>query len=652
MRTSPAARQAGTSSVLRERPPSGTINDWSITAFRVPSMRSGFRTMWLRVAGIILAAGSVAGLLAAFHGCARNDDDRPVVPKARPAVPVPHVSFTDVTTQAGIRFRHNCGAAGRKLMPESLGSGCAFFDYDGDGHPDLLLIDSRPWPGFEGHAPLPTMQLYRNRGDGTFDDVTAAVGLDVPLFGMGVAVGDFDNDGLPDLLITALGGSRLFRNTRDAGGQHRFIDVTATAGDLGKPANWPDVAGDAFLAWSQPIAFPTSAAFLDYDKDGLLDLFVCEYVQWSPKIDLAQGFTLKGLERAYGPPTMFEGTHCRLLRNLGNGTFKDVTHEAGIEVLGPFGRPIGKALGVVVADLDEDGWPDIVVANDTARNFLFHNRGNGTFQERGQEAGVAYAEGRARGAMGIDWGEYRPGEFGLWIGNFANEPDTLLRLDHAQGLLFSDVAMLEGVAGPSRVPLVFGLFFFDYDLDGRLDCLTCNGHLEPEIKKVLPNEDYAQPAHLYWNTGGRPAFTLAGAAAAGPDLFRPLVGRGCAYADIDGNGTLDIVLTENNGPARLLRNNGGTGHHWVRLTLEGDGRRCNRSAIGAHAIVTTGELVQHAEVRATRGYLSCSELSLTFGLGKADKVDRVEIHWPGRDVPIQVLTDVTVDRTHRIRQSR
>jgi hypothetical protein len=280
----------------------------------------------------------------------------------------------------------------------------------------------------------------------------------------------------------------------------------------------------------------------------------------------------------------------------------------------------------------------------------FHNQGNGTFKERGQEAGIAYADGNPRGAMGIDWGEYRPGQCAVWIGNFANEPDTLFRLDNPKALLFSDVALAEGVAAPSRLPLTFGLFFFDYDLDGRLDCLTCNGHLEPAIKSVQSEQDYKQSPTLYWNTGGKPAFEPVTAKEAGIDLFHPLVGRGCACADIDGNGTLDVVLVENGGPARLLKNEGGTGNHWIRLVLEGDGKRCNKSAIGARVVVTAGEFVQKCEVRASKGYLSCSELPLTFGLGKAAKVDRIEIHWPGRDMPVQVLTDVAADRVHRIRQ--
>jgi hypothetical protein len=590
-------------------------------------------------------------------GCSHKEvaqvPDAPVEPpQARKAAPVavPKVPFADVTAKAGIRFRHTSGASGKKLLPETMGPGCAFFDYDGDGHPDLLLVNSCPWPGSETPGtPAPTPALYRNKGDGTFEDVTKGAGLDVTLYGLGVAVGDFDNDGFPDLYITAMGGGRLFRNVPREGGGRKFIDVTDKSGDLkpGKP--WPPARGEAFFGWDGPVPFPSSATFVDYDKDGRLDLFVCHYVGWSPRADLAQGFTLVGLGRAYGPPRNFEGAHCRLYRNKGDGTFEDVTKQAGIEVHGELGRPAGKALGVIACDVDDDGWPDLVVANDTVRNFLFHNRRDGTFEEVGQEAGVAYAEGSARGAMGVDWGEYRPGQCALLVGNFANEPDTLLRLEDAGRLLFSDVAAAEGVFGPSRLPLKFGVFFFDYDLDGRLDFLTADGHLEPEIQSVYPDQSYRQPVQLFWNTGGRPGFELVGEKESGPDLFRPLVGRGCAYADIDGNGTLDVVLAENGGPARLLRNAGGTGNHWVRLHLHGDGKRCNADAIGARVLLTAGGVTQRREVAASKGYLSCSELPLTFGLGKATKVDRVEIRWPGRDVPPTVLTDLAVDRTHSVR---
>lgn len=597
-------------------------------------------------------------IAALLPGCESRQDQAPSDPTVLPAKErlsrrgaMPPVKFTDVTAKAGIGFQHINGAFGKKLLPETLGSGCAFLDFDNDGYQDLLLVNSCYWPGFgDDRKPAPTLALYRNQGDGTFADVTAAAGLNVTLYGLGVTVGDYDNDGWPDVFITAVGGCRLFHNE---GGQ-KFVDVTGQAGDLLLPSppggegrgRWPRARGQAFLDVQGPIAFPSSAAFLDYDNDGLLDLFVCHYVTWSPHYDLHQEFTLTGLGRAYGPPRFFEGTQCALYRNQGAGRFADVSRQAGIHVEGELGKPVAKALGVTVCDVDEDGWPDIVVANDTVRNFFFHNQGHGTFKEKGQEAGIAYAEGTARGAMGIDWGEYRPGQCALLIGNFANEPDTFLRRDDAKNLLFSDVALLEGIAGPSRLPLVFGLFFFDYDLDGRLDFLTCNGHLEPEINRVQASQQYRQPPQLYWNTGQRPAFDLVGPEQAGPDLFAPLVGRGCAYADIDGDGDPDVVLIENGGPARLLRNDGGTGHNWIRLVLAGDGKRCNRSAIGARVVLTAGGKVQKRELCSAKGYLSQSELPLTFGLGK-DLVESVAIHWPGVAQP-QVLKGLEANRVHRM----
>ncbi|MCS7047451.1 MAG: CRTAC1 family protein, partial [Gemmataceae bacterium] len=379
------------------------------------------------------------------------------------------------------------------------------------------------------------------------------------------------------------------------------------------------------------------------------DLFVCNYVKWSPNFDLVQGFNLLGVGRAFGPPTTFPAAQCQLYRNQGKGVFKNVSRQAGIEVFDTLRQPVGKSLGVIVCDIDEDGWPDIVVANDTVRNFFFRNEGDGKFSEIGQECGVAYADGVARGAMGIDFAELLPGKFTLLITNFANEPDTLLGLDTRKPPYFSDFAVRAGVAGPSRIGLRFGCFFFDYDLDGRLDYLTANGHLEPEINKVQPSQHYRQPAHLFWNTGTATTFELVPADKVGPDLLKPMVGRGSAFADIDGNGTLDVVLTENGGPARLLKNEG-SGNNWIRLELQGNGTTTNKNAIGARVSLTVGKVTHKREVVATRGYLSCSELPLTFGLGKAEVVDRVEIIWPGKDVAPQIVTDLAVNKTHRIIQ--
>jgi hypothetical protein len=587
----------------------------------------------------------VVVLLAAIFFTSRHRTDEPDWPRVR---------FLDVTDSSGIRFVHHSGSTSRKLLPETMGSGVAVIDFDGDGKPDLLFINSCPWPG----QPLdkaPTLALYRNLGDGQFENVTKQAGMDVSLFGMGVTVGDVDNDGWPDVFVTAVGGNRLFRNEAAAGGSgaagRRFREVTASAG-VGGSGGWPRVGVADFFAWKKPLCWSTSAAFLDYDGDGWLDLFVCNYVTWSPARDAEQGFRLSTGERAYGPPRAFGGTQCFLYRNRGDGTFEDVSRLVEVSHRG---EAVGKSLGVIVCDLDGDGWPDIVVANDTERNFFFHNvpdsDGKRKFQEMGEWAGVAFADRSARGAMGIDWGpDYRQGKNALLIGNFADEPDTFLVQQRPGELQLVDLAPSEGIAGPSRSLLKFGLFFFDFDLDGRLDFLTCNGHLEPDIARAMPEQTYAQPAQLFWQRAtAMPGFALVPASAAGPDPFAPMVGRGAAYLDIDGDGALDVALTANGGPARLLRNDNRTGHHWLRLRLQGDGKRSNRSAIGARVILEAGGREQRREVASARGYLSQSELVLTFGLGSTTKADRVTIHWPGKDAgQPTVLTDLAIDREHHI----
>jgi hypothetical protein len=574
--------------------------------------------------------------------------------KQREAVAMPKVRFTDITDKAGIHFRHTNGM-GKKLLPETMGAGVAFLDYDNDGKQDILFVNSCYWPGQE-QGRSPTLALYRNKGDETFEDVTVAAGLDVCMFGMGVTAGDFDNDGWIDLFITGVGGNRLFHNESDGKGGRRFVDVTESAG-VGGPGGWPRSKGQDFFATKAPLNFSSSAAFLDYDGDGLLDLFVCNYVQWSPEFDLSQPFTLAGVGRAFGPPRVFGGTHCFLYRNQGNGKFEEVSAQAGIQkVLDLQNRPAGKSLAVSVVDVDRDGWPDIIVANDTVRNFLFHNESDGKggrrFTEIGKEAGIAFgSSGQEQGAMGSDYAEYRPDRTALLIGNFTAEPNTFMMLENPKSLAFRDMAQAEGIAGPSRPWLKFGVFFFDFDLDGRLDLLTCNGHLEPEIA-TTGQSSYEQPVQMFWNTGGKPCFAEVLPEHAGADLFKPQVGRGCAFADINGDGTLDIVLTANGGRARLLKNEGGTGNHWIRLTLEGDGVRSNRSAIGARVTLEAGGQKYEREVISARGYLSQSELTLTFGLGKTAKVDRVTIYWPGAKAgPAQVISEgLEIDRTHVIKQ--
>jgi hypothetical protein len=612
--------------------------------------------MRTRLLPISLAAAAIAavalGIVLVIRGWHSPETGKG--PQSNNQSAIPAVRFTDVTAAAGIHFRHTNGATGRKLLPETMGSGVAVLDFDGDGKPDLLFINSRPWPG----DPMPkdgaALALYRNKGDGTFEDVTESAGLAISIFGMGVAVGDIDNDGYPDVFITAVGGDRLFHNVAGPDGRRRFVDITQKAG-VGGPGGWPNVGAEEFWKWDKPIAFPSSATFLDYDGDGKLDLFVCYYVTWSPAHDLGVNAQLPNGKRAYVPPTQFDGAHCVLYRNIDGLRFEDVSEKAGIRVPEK-GKPIGKALGVVVCDPDGDGWPDLAVANDTERNFFFHNvpapDGGRRFEEIGLPANVAYAEGRARGAMGIDWGEYLPGKSALFIVNFAEEPNSFLTLDDLRPIHFVDRAQELGLAAPSRLPLKFGAFFFDYDLDGRLDLFTCNGHLEPDIAHAKPGQTHAQPAQLFWNAGGgEPFYRQVGPKESGDDLFQPLVGRGCAYLDYNGDGKLDLVLTENGGPARLLRNDNPLKNRWVRLELVGDGKRSSRDAIGAHITVEAGGKTYQRYLAGARGYLSQSEHAVTIGLGETELIDRVIVRWPGKDAGRpQEWKGLAAGRTYALRQ--
>jgi hypothetical protein len=561
-------------------------------------------------------------------GCGHEALPRPIAAPTAPVKPgtieaatFPNVKFVDITEAAGLTFVHTNGARGEKLLPETMGSGVAFLDYDGDGDQDLFLVNSDQWPGTAaGSGSGSTQALYRNDGKGSFDDVTARVGLDLRFFGMGVAVGDYDNDGDPDLYVTGLGGGHLFRN--EVGG--RFVDVT-TAANAQASAPWL-----------------TSAAFFDMENDGDLDLFLCGYVGWSAQVDRSQNFQLSGTGqgRAYGPPTAFGGTSSVLLRNDG-GRFSDVSAAAGVQVRTPDLKvPMAKSLGVAPYDVDGDGLVDLAVANDTVPNFFFHNRGGGRFDEIGLMAGIALdRDGAARAGMGLDWADVKnDGSLALAIGNFANEMTALYVTDDRAGLQFSDLAHLYGLGAPTQPPLKFGLFFFDYDLDGRLDLLSTNGHLESDIAKVQGSGTYAQSAQLFWNTGrpGRSLFGLVSPDVAGPDLFRPIVGRGSAYADIDGDGDLDVIMTSNGGRARLFRNDGGARNHWLRLTL--NGKASNRDAIGAQVTVNAGGVTQRRQLFPAKGYLSSVERPLTFGLGSIEHVDALVIRWPsGRRTELKNL---------------
>jgi len=592
-----------------------------------------------------------------FHG---HPPERNSSEQSSPAIPLgPQPRFVDITSKAGIDFTHVNGytTVDKKLLPETMSGGVAFIDFDRSGNQSILFVNSRNWPGTEPSGkPRPTMKLYRNRGDGTFEDATSRTGLDkISFYGMGVTVGDYDNSGYPSIFISGVGDHRLLRNEPDGDGR-KFVDVTDSAGDLADRGGWPErdkLPGGDFYNYKEPMRFETSCTWLDYDGDGKLDLFVCCYLVWSPAIDLAIKSTSPGVGRIYPFPKQYDGCQCLLYHNEGGGKFKDVSAQAHIHVFDEHAKPLAKSLGVSACDFEDEGLPSLIVANDSVRNFYLHNKQDGTFEEIGVGAGiVAERDRNARGGMGIDVGEYRPGMLGALVCNFSTEPNTLLSYKK-QLRGFQDEADNVGLATPSTPWVKFGCFFFDYDLSGRLGVLTNNGNLDAELS-IQQHEEYRQKPQLYCNTGrkDRAMYVPVHGDTVGEDLFVPMLGRGCAYADIDGDGYPDVVLMQCDGEARLLRNEGGMGNHWIRLELEGDGVHANRSAIGAWVEVKTGELVQRRYVEAGRGYLSQSELPLTFGLGKKTKIDSVTIRWPGKDGAKTVIDGkgLAADKFYRVRQ--
>jgi hypothetical protein len=501
-------------------------------------------------------------------------------------------SLTDVTAAAGIAFQHSSGAFGAKYLPETMGAGCAFLDYDNDGWQDIILINGMDWPGHKKRRT--TMRLYHNNRNGTFTDVTKRAGLDVEMYGLGVAVGDFNNDGFPDLFVSSVGQSRLFQNT----GKGTFVDVTERSG-LGNRQG-----------------FSTSALWFDYDRDGLLDLFVCNYVKWSPAQDVFCSLDEK--HKSYCTPEAYRGATCWLFHNRGNGTFEDVTATSGIF------DSSSKSLGVAMMDHDLDGWIDLFVANDTQPNKLYQNMHNSTFEDVALKAGVAFSEdGKARAGMGVDVADYdNSGVPGLVVTNFDNEMLGFYR--GTKGGLYIDLAPRSNIGKLSQRSLGFGCFFFDADLDGLLDLLVVNGHIDDSVRNVRANTSYEQPPHLFLN-GGKDGFRNV-AAEAGEDFARPKVGRGAAFGDFDNDGDLDVLITTNQGPAHLYRNDQLAGNRSIRIKLVGT--KSNRDAIGATVRLYRGGESSSRMVKSGSSYLSQSELPLTFGMGTRDMAERLVIHWP------------------------
>jgi hypothetical protein len=548
-------------------------------------------------------AGTYSGALLACLLTYGGSDLRAV--QTNPAGSI-GVLFTDVTTAAGIRFKHNNGSFGKKYLPETLGSGGAFLDFDDDGWQDILLVNSKSFAGRPGPPSYPA--LYRNNRNGTFTDVTKQAGLAVEMYGFGVAAADYDNDGRVDIYITALGPNRLFRNV---GG--KFIDVSDRA------------------AVNDP-GFSTSAMWFDYDRDGKLDLFVANYVEWSPERDLF--CTLDGKSKSYCTPESYKGQSSTLYRNKGDGTFENVTRAAGLH------DPSSKALGVALIDYDSNGWPDVFVANDTQPNRLYRNKGDGTFVDVGMTAGVAFNEaGVARAGMGVDAADFDgSGRASIIIGNFSNEMMALYS-NEGNGL-FIDEAPASTIGKVSLLTLTFACFFFDFDLDGLLDIFAVNGHVADDIATVQPKVTYAQSPNLFRNRGAKKFDAVT--AAVGSAIQKAVVGRGAAYADYDADGDLDLLITTNNGPARLLRNDGGNQNQWLRVRT--NGTTSNRDGIGARVTVTldNGKRLWSV-VKTGSSYCSQSELPLTFGLGKSGRVTAVEVTWPnGRS---ETVRDIGANRT-------
>lgn len=576
-----------------------------------------------------------AGLLS---GCGQQgavgpqnapEPDTYVVDQVAPTAVPSSITFTDIAAQAGIDFVHEAGFSDQKYMPETMGAGGGFFDYDNDGDLDIVLINSRHIVVSDDAGQPRGAALYRNDGNATFIDVTEDSGLGGTRYGMGCAMADVDGDGDSDILITAaIDGQRFYRNNGDG----TFTDHTEAAGLTAR--TWIDDEGNPHNFWS------TSAAFFDADRDGWLDLIVCNYIQWSVANDIYT--TIDGVGKALTIPTLYSGLTPVFYRNQGDGTFADETEAAG------FLAPDGKSLGVTIDDFNADGWLDVVIANDTSPNFLFMNQGDGVFLESALLAGIAYDEnGKTRAGMGIDTAPLFEGQNAITIGNFSHEPISLYTWQ--ANTFFVDYAGRARLSRPSLLSLTFGLHYLDYDLDGALDLAIANGHIEPDIEKVETNVTFAQSSQLFRNMDNQSFVEVTH--KVGEDFFSPMVGRGLAYGDVDGDGDLDMLITNCNGAPRLLRNdNAAEASNWVRFTLEGQAP--NTDAIGAKVNLVRGDEVVSRWVRTGSSYLSQSELTVTFGLGNTAEYDQLLIIWPDGTESVHDGNEFPANQHHQISLQR
>ena len=570
-----------------------------------PKLAAGMTFVRLRRLGVVASLGL---FLAIFSG-------RLNLTKIAEAqqTKTPLIQFTNITAASGISFVHFRGNDGIPINREIFGPGVCVADFDGDGYPDIYFVNGRD---LYNRGIAASNALYRNNGDGTFTDVTQMAGVPGTGYGLGCVWGDYDDDGFPDLYVSQYGRNVLYHNN----GNGTFTDVTGKAG----------VGGLEYGT-----QFHSGATFFDYDRDGRLDLYVGGYVSLGP--GSPRYCVISGV-RTSCPPSAYKGTAAVLYHNNGDGTFTNVTSAAGIY------QPQGKNLAVGAADYDNDGWPDLFVANDGLSAYLYHNEHNGKFEEIGIQSGMALtARGNVMAAMCISLGDYdNDGALDLFITDFQQNSDHLWHNDGKGS--FDEVSDRAGITVPTRGVLSFGGGFFDYDNDGWLDLFIANGHVYPEVEQVSPETRFKQLNSLFHNEGNGKFIETS--RQAGPGLQTPYVGRGVAFADFDNDGFIDVLVANNGDPPLLLHNSGNNGNHFVNFKLVG--HKSNRDAMGARVRVSAGGLSQIREIAGGGSYLSQSDLRAHFGLGKAARVESVEVNWPSGEK--QAFRDLEADKFYLIEE--